>query len=545
MTSVRQQQRVTAFFNNRHVLNARLWYVGVFVASLVCCLLFSLGFPYAVTTPDTFTYYWLFRDFHLWSANSMDWIRTIPFAFVLGSATHFPEPHSAVLLFHFFLFAIGITSVAWMCAAALQSVPKGALCALVLVTIEVCLMQTFFFNFFLMSDVMYAHLILIGSMLILGGWVRRKRRPILTGFFALGIAAFTRPIGIGLFPVWIVFGYFFLFQRHNSATKNPLSAMSFLLCISFFLGPDLLWATRNLLVYSHFKLTAFTTPNLLPHVLSLVDEDDKVFTDPIRNHAFIGHLRAFRETFHPDHPEIYRFGGNDTLPNPLARLLMETPTYQKDHTQHWDSYAVSQSYFELDAVGIPLALRIIIAHPREYFLMTMGIYQQLLTSHPYPFPSDTLAWYRATMKLQSSMPGELTLFFPPNGTIDASRSSPQVLRFLDHFYHSAFMHRLIDIKVQWFPLLVYAVILLSILFFLMPKKLMSIFPKKSHELCIIILMLTLTALSQYLLTAAVEEPVDRYSLPGNMGLHLSLILGGCLIFTLIQAIVHQNRLTEK
>jgi hypothetical protein len=48
---------------------------------------------------------------------------------------------------------------------------------------------------------------------------------------------------------------------------------------------------------------------------------------------------------------------------------------------------------------------------------------------------------------------------------------------------------------------------------------------------VITIMLIVTALSNYLLTAMTEAAVDRYALPGETGLHIALLLALLVAFS--------------
>jgi hypothetical protein len=508
-------------------ITEHLWYIALFAAALLCCFLFSYAYPYGMIQSDTDSYLSLYQGFHWWSANENDWARTIPFAMLLGFVTHFSQPTVVVYWIHSLLFSIGIVCAAWMMAGLFHSDRKGVLFGCVLLLCEVLSMHAFAYNIFLLSDPMYAHMLLIGSTLILGGWMRGIITPIAVGYAVLGLAIFTRPVGLSLLPVWILFAIcLWITARRTQALHFQTKHLA--LCIALLISPIVLWAARNAVVYGYFRETAFGSRNLLPHVLSLVHDDDVLIENAAENKTFITHIHDFGAVFGTDE-DTYRWAGDsrsgniftllaDFLPvDPQVATLTPTEKYVRDA-------------FRVDTFGTQIALRIIARHPLQYAALVFYHYRILLQPQTFPLRGDTGDWY--TQQIQDQPIANRLLYCPPAGTINVSRISPTMTTVVQSIVGGNFLE-LLRIEAGFAMKYILHGLLFCCLFFVWkrPTVLQTCLPFSLFYASVITIMLIVTALSNYLLTAMTEAAVDRYALPGETGLHIALLLALLVAFS--------------
>lgn len=176
-----------------------------------------------------------------------------------------------------------------------------------------------------------------------------------------------------------------------------------------------------------------------------------------------------------------------------------------------------QNMFELDRIGNKAALNLILLHPKEYAALVWHHYVLILSDHPYPLVQHSYTLYEQYTKIIA--PKDFQSFYPPLGyptTIDAH------VRVRSVFITLLQSRRLYIARtaLQFFLIWWYHILLVAcpVLYILQRKK-----------VYVILFMLILTALSQYFLTALVEAGWERYSLPGEVGLHVSALLSFILI----------------
>lgn len=450
---------------------------------------------------------------------------------------HFPEPSVAIYWFHSLLFAASITCSGWMLAALLGSIRKGVAIACILLCVEVLSMHIIFYNLFMLSDAMYTHLMLIGTTVILGGWMRHKISAVWIGYLALGLAAFTRPVGIILFPVWTLFALWLWLSSRKEKGMRWNSPWTLLLCIFFLIGPVVGWAGRNGIVYGYTRETAFGARNLLPHVLFLVEKDDRLLDDPVRNQVLIEHIDAFGKVL-GTHEDTYRWQRTDTMPNIFDILFSYLPPHA-DSAPIGSPLRIVRDAFQLDSYATAIAVRIIAQHPLEYAAYVWSEYCSLLYPTLTFMQSDTIAWYAEGINLCQS--DAKTAFFPPAGAIQTERISPAMGSIVRTIAFASPFRFLRSFMAEGIFYTVHAVLLLC-LFFLWkhPQRIVRSLPFSARNMSVVLVMLIVTALSSYLFTAMLEEAYERYSLPGETELHLYALLCSIIVFHLIRPVLHSS-----
>lgn len=505
-------------------------YLVVLTLSLFFGYLLSCAFPYGIIHADTGSYLELGRTLSFSSAGMWDWTRTPPFALLLLLSTFTSEPTATVIWFYLFLFTVNIVLAFWFALGIFGSRFSAFIFASIALFLEVSLMRTFYYNTQILADPLLAHLILMGSLLSLGGWIHRTPLALVAGAFALGLAAFTKPVGIALFPLWIPF-FIWVTTTNEKPSISPRALT--IVCLALLFGPTLIWSSRNALLYGHFQPTAYGGRNILPRVLPLLKDTDIVLDNLQKNRTFIEEVRALEREVGTEYNH-YAWGN---VPGRIGYFgILDTLTTEYQETGEslsslgvkWDVIALNQRFFAIDPLAIRTALRIIRLHPGEYLAIVSEGYLALfdmirrdlgLSAQLQAPPDQT---YQGVSGLHE---GTLLALYPPTGLPDPEKISPLAREILARFaLPSSFL------RLRFFPsfvVLAHTMFFWSIAFLWCQKRRK---PPVTLYAPVSFVMLFLTAASHYLLTSATEFPLERYALPGEMGLNLALLLTIFLMF---------------
>lgn len=507
-------------------------------------------FPYAAIAGDTMTYYEATENFHVFGFNFSDWSRTPPFGLLLHVLVRMPHPDAAFFWLNGGLFVLVFLLVYMVAAWLFRSGFRAWLLTVCLFLVEMAIIQPLLYAAAIMSDVLYAQLLLVGCLLALIGWLKRRTGVLCIGYAALGIACFTRPVGLSLLPLLMLFAVITTIATQEGI--GPKRRRILCLWLLFFLfAPTFAWSAHNAVLYGQFKTTAYAAPNLLPRVLPLLKDTDTVLRDPEQNKAFIASVRATERVFGREYND-YAWAGNTAAPGVLPYLRTLTETYARTAGnpmgKDW-----TLAYFETDTIGMKAATAIILQHPLAYLHMVARDYAGL-------FPSP-ISWtalrtgesltQRASSQyasvMQSYPKSTLRLLYPPGGALDATRissSRAQTFASLASFPGHALIATIFLSKVGC--VLAHLLFLFCIVFLLFRRRLAAFVvpPQRSVELAVVSCFLFLAAASQYLLTSAVELPLERYALPGGIAWHLSVLLGITLVCRIAWAAVRTKVLVK-
>lgn len=508
-------------------LRSALPYGFIMAISLFFGYLLSRAYPYGIPHADTGTYLEFGQTFSFFHANPGDWIRTPPFPLLLRFSLFTHEPTFTVLWFYLLLFTGNIALTFWFFLGIFPSRILSFVVTSVALIFEVSLMRTFYYSIQILADPLLAHFVLTGSLLALGGWIRRSPLALLVGAAFLGLAAFTKPVGIVLFPLWIPF---YIWAVRDNGKSHTLTV----LCIALLLGPTLLWSGRNTVLYGYFQPTAFGGRNLLPRVLPLLEDTDTILSDPQKNSAFIEEVRAVERTVGTEYNH-YAWG---VVPNRIGYWgILDTLTEQYRETgeslatlgMRWNAGMLDGRFFAIDSLTIRTALRIIAYHPWEYLNMVTRDYWTLFKMRhrilgiSYQLQAPPQETYQWIPRLQESMRKKL---YPPSGLSDADHISPRARAILSSLVLTlppASTNSLFS-----FASLTHALFLGSLVVLFRQRHRKN--PVPFHA-ALSIVMLFLTAASHYALTSATELPLERYALPGEMGLNLIILLATFLLIS--------------
>ncbi len=511
----------------------RLGAVALFILSIGYFFLVSRVFPYGIVQGDTGTYLLLAQHFHIFHFNELDWARTAPYGFLLRFALHFSNPTMTVYWICSLLYCINIVLLFWMSLGIFRETWVAFAFSAAILMWEIVNADVMLQQLILLADSPLASLTFMGILLILGGRMKESLIPQLLGYAALGLAMFTKPSGMALLPPWMIFACCTL-GKDAWRSDSRREWMIFALSLALFVGPNLLWSARNFVLYDTFKPTGYGGFNLLPRVVPLLKDSDRLFDDQKQNDDFIRGVRLFEKNVGTGYAQ-YSWGSAKgyLCPNALLQTSVLASLYG---TRDPSLYELTKANFVVDKLATRTALRIIFAHPEAYLRMVkedyialfapVGGYDWLQVPEPKvlgPIMAELGPWQKNT-------------FFPPDGTIDLSQSDERVRHFLASFSGTSGMLRWID---QWQKTVYTAAI--HILFFL---SLMALLNRRRLEklrmrsldlsnAAICTLMMCVTAFAFNLVASLVELPLKRYALPSEMPMDTAIILSVFVVILLM------------
>lgn len=471
--------------------------LSLIIALTIIFVIVALCFPYGVLSWDTAGYYLAAGGFRLFAASAQDGERTIPYGIVLHAAQLFREPSIAIFWMNALLYGLNIVLVFLLGKRLFASTLAGWLLAGFLLWNELSIIRTVLSNVHMLSDPFYSNILLLGTLLVLIGWLARQTPVSIIGCIVLGIAILTRPVGMVLIPMWVIF--IFLTQRG----RWKLCTVSLMLLLVPFLSMSL----RNAMLYGQFKTTATAGHNVLSRVLPLLQDTDQVLPDQALNTGFIRAVRDGERAFGTDF-NSYAWGHSAEVPGPFFYLSATLP-----------STGTTRDQFTLDSLSLAVAKRIILKHPSAYITMTLQGYHQLSRIPSFrnmSAPESLLAYAQEIYKHGLTSADFIRLpLYPPDGTLPLERLTLQAAVRLSALFSlpgEGLFAFLWSTTLLWVAL--HLCVIAAASYCLLGKK-------RYRAICAMIVILFMTAALQYLLTSAVELPLERYALPGELALHLA------------------------
>lgn len=501
-------QKATRYQN----LFAHLW---IYNLSIFFCILLLQAFPYGIPYPDTGSFLANASTFGLFTPNGNDWARTIPFEALLKVSLLFKNPTHFVTLIHCSLFIITLNLVLWSIRPLFRSLWTPLIITTALLMTEVSLMRVFFYNVILLADAPYAHLVLIGALLVLGSWLRQKPTPLYLGFFILGLAWFVKPVGLALLPSW---GLFAIFGTGSNTLKWPhIWWKHATLSLLLFLAPTLLWSTRNAIVYGSFHSSAMSGFQALAGVLPFVEDGDTLLKDSEKNEQFMKALRTFEKQFGIEF-NTYLYQDTKEAPNLFRTLAYLLPPKNPD--------ANPPTGFSMNTTYWVLVMRIGLAHPLPVLSHIFENYLHLFQLFTI-LPQNPSGTYKE--QLSSLSEEHRKLLYPPDGSFEPSTIDMQSFQFLQSFNTS--------------PLLSMNIIFHGLLFIYSLSALVCCYSPTKYNVNLLhistfILMLLSITLFHNLAAAIAGPPIERYMLPGEMPLRLAILLTGITLLSGIRSLIH-------
>src|SRR6516165_8255349 len=190
----------------------------IFFLSMFFCWLLSLAYPEGLVNEETPTYWLIQKDFHWFASNQLDWYRTIPYGALLGFASMFKNPTGVLYWVNSLIFSMDCALVFVLGRMLFASHKLALALAASTLLFEVASMRTFYNNLGVSTDAMFGELITLGVLLILVGWLGKKWRLLLLGYFVFGLVAFIKPAGTSVWLIWLPFAIV-VFTNSQTTTR--------------------------------------------------------------------------------------------------------------------------------------------------------------------------------------------------------------------------------------------------------------------------------------------------------------------------------------
>ncbi|HVW67254.1 MAG TPA: hypothetical protein VHA78_06045 [Candidatus Peribacteraceae bacterium] len=477
-------------------------------------LLLHRMFPFAVVTSDTPWYLSVVSPFHLWAPNYFEWLRMPLIGWVFRAAAVFPQPGTVVFCFNALLFTLSATAVYWFARVLLRSLWKGVLFASLFIMTEAVCMHSFFSTLQVSADSSFGSLILIGMLLIAGGWLRGGRPALFAGYALVGLAAFERPFGICLFILLLPVA--FLPPRTGSSPPWTLRLRHASICIALLTLPLLLWSARNAVVYGTFEPTAATGRYLLAKVAPLIESGDVILPNAADNRLFVAAAISFR---HTKGTTYNRFMTSYLTADENPYIIL----YRADGATPPFVFN-DELLFAHNGAATRAAQRIIALHPAAYAAMVVRDYVTLTgRSLQLAIPSSIATYYVNVLSHeQPHITPALRMFLPPDGRIYVTDADVGV--------YGAFMRLLLPLLMSsdtFYGQSLLGVVLPHLLLLLaLASYVIARFFRRGTRyidryVCIIFLLSGMVTLD--LFAMAMEEVETRYGSAGDLLLHVAVL----------------------
>lgn len=365
-------------------LRSKPW-LGALAFALLACLcagLVSLDYPFGIATPETTGYATQAEEWQFWEENRLDWWRTPPFPLWLRLAAQLPRPDLLIVAANFGLFSLNCGLLFLTALGVWNRVELAAAVTGAFLAIQVALMQSFFLNFCLTSDPLFAQLLLLACLLGTWshpqGWIGWMACPV------LGLAIWLRPAGLLIPLAWLP-----LWARPRRIAGG----------LMFCYFPIVLWAARNFMLFGAFLPAATVNYQALRHLVAEGDANHRYFDDDARDRAFRGSVRALCHRcglqLNPQLPSPWRVAETDRFfpwegqgdyPEPFLLLLSWNSPENPTHSDL--PYNNAARMFQFDQGVAPFA-RQAIRHQCWVFLHMVGRdYYQSFLWHDLPPNSE-------------------------------------------------------------------------------------------------------------------------------------------------------------
>jgi hypothetical protein len=513
--------------------------VGIFALSVFFGWLLSLAYPEGLINEETHSYWVIEKGFRWFSPNTFDWVRTIPYGGLLFFFSQFENPTRALYWLNELVLSLCFALV-FVLARSLPTSRSSALALAVSVIIfEVASMRIFFLELQICPDPLFAELVFLGCLLALVGWLRKQRLVFLSGYAIFGVAAFMKPAGAALIPVWIPFAVWSWWPCSGYAR---LQWVTILLSIALLVGPLGFWAVRNYHIYGYAKSVGNGGFCLLQAVLPLMTDHDQMFAEPKVNADFIAAVRTSERIWQMHHDphasalvrrdEYERYFLACAAPNgPFQFLAPRTnPVWRNEMDHGLESYDPAHM-FKMGAESERIAFCIIRSHPIGYLRRIIREYVDLfsplaLPYEPYDnYQEDQAVAYRFWNTKHGPRPLDLALY-PGRGIPNASQGDREVAKALGVIYYNPLFRWCFDRYYTIQFLLSHLIFLAAIGCFTYATVDPSRFrnPAIVLRISMVLMMLFLTTAANYAVPALCHIAKIRYALAGDMTLHLMLLI---------------------
>lgn len=513
---------------------------GIFFLSAFFCWLLSLAYPEGLINEETLTYWMLQKDFRWFEPNQLDWYRTVPYGLLLGLFAKFSNPTNALYWLNSLIFSLNYALVFVLGLFLFASRRAALLLAGSSLIFEIVSMRTFYNNLDLSPDALMANSIYSGVLLALIGWMHRSSIIFLSGYALMGLNAFMKPLGIGLWPLWLPFGLLFALRQSKKISERCFLTGTMALLLT---GPLLFWCIRNYLVYGYAASSAMGGCSYLQAALPTYRDDDRLFDDEKTNTDFRKALRScvddsLKRIAQPDE----RFNANvarqfayeryfitgPAVDNPFQVLASIADPRWHGRGYHWLTEFTQEHMFKMNAEAGRAAWRLIWMHPIGYLQLVMQEYVslfsplQIYTNPLYSYQSDpaiALNYWDYEREGPRQKYPELYRGRDFSSSTDSNIFIGNVLGAISNNRLTRLVLRVCYALNFWFSHISFVVACAALL---LTYRLPGIFRNLvlARRTSIALIMLFLTAAFSYLLIASCQIARLRYQLIGDMELHL-------------------------
>jgi hypothetical protein len=524
---------------------------GLMVAlSLFLGWLLSLAYPQGIITIETQGYWWVADRFRWFSANKWDWIHTIPYGLVLTICSKFKNPTNAIYWLNTGLFSLNIGLVYLLGRALYMKRLAGFGLSLCLLLFEFFSMRIFFVHLHATADPFVGELVFMGVLLALLGWLWCLPLPFIAAYAIFGLAAFTKPACMSLFPVWIIFAALTWLSQPGRLSHK---CATILLSVFLLVFPVVFWTARNYFIYGFLKLQE-SGSFFLKAALPFLDEKDQVFPDKRRNAEFIAAVNEstqrnmssqdFKGTpgcfIRLHNYEQYFFTGTGVT-GPFDFLAgLKQPSQEA----RWNmAYSQSPRMYAIDAEAGRIAFCIIKTHPLPYLGRVLQEYtfmfspKELVPNLSETYQSDPDIAYETHVTWRVCKDGRL---YPGRSRPDANLSNRDWAKALGGFCGRSAMQSFLGFYYANQLAISHLIFAGALVTFIRARLNSSKTPSltEAEKVAIVLIMLFLTTAFNYAVVGLCEVARFRYGLIGDLELHLLLLIA---LFTAIGALLKAGR----
>jgi hypothetical protein len=520
-------------------------FMGVLVLGLFFCLLLSLAYPEGLINEEMLTYWLLRKDFQWFAPNQLDWYRTVPYGALLGFAAQLPYPTRWLYWLNSSIFSLNYALV-FLLGLSLFSSRKIALTlAISSLVFEVVAMRMFYNNLGISPDALIGEAVFLAVLLVLSGWMRQSTPLLLAGYAVFGLASFMKPMGVGLWPVWLPLSIIFAMRNFSKLNHRLVVTIA---SIVLMVGPVSLWSFRNFCVYGYALSSGVGGQSLLQVAIPLITNDERLFDSAKTDADFRLTTRACEDFCHkyiaqPDENfnenlarqfryERYFITGPASN-NPFQVLLAQTWPGWHGVGYHWLLEFSAEQMFKMNAEAGRVALRIIRDHPLGYLGLVLNEYATMFsplnvwTNPLYSFQSNPLIAYTYWDQAREGPRQKYPELFMGKDFASGADSNLFVAQALGLFSKNPLSQIVLKAYFYCEFWLSHVTFLAALLFLWKSYRSSSqcdpdLFALRRQAFTLV--MLFLTAAVSYFLIATCQIARMRYLLIGEMELHLMFVL---------------------
>lgn len=506
---------------------------GFFLFSLILGWYLTLAYPYGFWNGETPSYEALANKFRWFAPNPMDWWRTVPFALLLSAAKNFHNPSITIYWVNTLLFSISSALVFVLGREIFFSRILGVVLALIALVFEFANMRIFFCDLHISADPLFAQLIYLGVLLALIGWLRRCWPVFVCGYAVLGLATFTKPIGMALLPIWVPVAILSIKRWPGDWLKRATIVLASALLL---VAPLSFWSLRNLYVYGYAKSGAAGGILLLMDVLPLLANNDRLFDDNKINAEFIYVVRKCERdsaiVFGPDLPthkrlqifESYlRWGPGPSGPFEYLASLDGPNRKEWLFAYRYDSHRM----FKIDQQALHIAKSIIFAHPMAYASRCLREYMDMFnplaqaTGVTEFFQSDPKTPYQV---LKFGTPD--FILYPGSGHPIADESNQEAGAQIGSLILNPCVQVFLKCYYAIQSLIVHLIFLVAVIWLVrnLIRGAKGDRVAEENRIPVVWILLFLTVCLNYAMVALCQVAKMRYALAGDPELHLMVLI---------------------